>query len=87
MTNKTINDIDTKTFECLKQKLKSQGMELKDDAGYLSKNGISLDYAYDETHKTLSISSLEVGFPASLVGMNSKKVLDILEKAVEDCRS
>ncbi|RKQ51776.1 hypothetical protein BXY85_2808 [Roseivirga pacifica] len=83
---KQFDNVSAAAFDCLKQKLKSQGIELKGDAGYLSKNGISLDYKYDSAAQSLTISNLEVGFPASLAGMNADKVMGILEKTVEGCR-
>lgn len=85
--NKTLTHIDANAFACLKEKLKIQGIELKDNEGYLSKNGISLDYAFDAELETMEIQNLKVGFPASMVGMSAEKVMDILEKAVADCRS
>lgn len=84
---KQFDQITTQVFDCLKQKLQSQGIGLKGDSGYLSKNGISLDYAYDSANQTLTISNLEVGFPASLAGMNQAKVMGILEKTISECKS
>ena len=84
--NKTFDQINEAAFNCLKAKLASQGIALEGNAGYLSKNGISLDYAYSLEEARLSISNLEVGFPASLAGMNTDKVMGILEKTMEDCR-
>ena len=83
---KQFNDINEAAFSCLKTKLQGQGIALEGNAGYLSKNGISLDYAFDAAAGTLTISNLEVGFPASMIGMNNEKVLGILEKAISDCR-
>ncbi|MCO6360313.1 hypothetical protein [Roseivirga pacifica] len=83
---KQFDNVSAIAFDCLKQKLKSQGIELKGDAGYLSKNGISLDYKHDSAAQSLTISNLEVGFPASLAGMNADKVMGILEKTIEECR-
>jgi hypothetical protein len=59
---------------------------LEGNSGYLSKNGISLDFDYSETAQTLSISNLEIGFPASMIGMNNDKILSILEKAIDECK-
>lgn len=84
--NKKFDKVSPAVFQCLGEKLKAQGLALEGTSGYLSKNGISLDYAYDETSETLSIEHLEVGFPASLVGMNTDKVFDILSKAIADCQ-
>ena len=83
---KTFDHIDPQAFECLKGKLKEQGIEMPGKSGYLSKNGISLDYNFDQDQQSLTIENLEVGFPASLVGMNKDKVLDILNKAIDGCR-
>ena len=66
--------------------MKSQGISLEGNSGYLSKNGISLDFDYSETAQTLSISNLEIGFPASMIGMNNDKILGILEKAINECK-
>lgn len=84
--NKIFDGISQSTFDCLGAKLKEQGMEMAGNAGYLSKNGISLDYVFDATAQSLSIENLEVGFPASMVGMNEEKIFGILEKAIEECR-
>lgn len=83
---KKFNQVNPATFDCLRGKLKSQGIELRGVSGYLSKNGISLDFDYSETEESLSISNLEVGFPASMIGMNKDKVLGILDKAITECR-
>ena len=85
--NKQFDQINEAAFACLKTKLQGQGIALEGESGYLSKNGISLDYAYDSAAQTLTISNLEVGFPASMIGMNADKVLDILDKAITDCRA
>jgi hypothetical protein len=84
--NKTFEDINEATFGCLKQKIATQGITMEGESGYLSKNGISLDFNYSSGTQTLSIENLEVGFPASLAGMNTEKVLGILEKTITDCR-
>ncbi len=83
---KTFDQISIASFDCLKGKLKEQGIDMPGNSGYLSKNGISLDYYYSEADQVLNIENLEVGFPASLVGMNTEKVLGILQKAIGDCR-
>lgn len=79
------DQVNPAAFECLRAKLKSQGIELQGISGYLSKNGISLDFEYSEAEESLTISNLEVGFPASMIGMNKDKVLGILEKAISEC--
>lgn len=84
--NKVFENVSEAAFACLGQKLKDQGLELDGDAGYLSKNGVSLDYTYDGSSNKLSIENLEVGFPASLVGMNNEKVINILDEAIQDCQ-
>lgn len=81
------DQVTAAAFECLKTKLQAQGMTLEGDSGYLSKNGISLDYAFDPEAQSLTISNLEVGFPASMIGMNPEKVQGLLEKAINDCKS
>ena len=83
---KKFDQISSDTFDCLAAKLKAQGLEMAGDSGYLSKNGISLDYAFDKEAQTLTIENLEVGFPATMIGMNTDKVLGILDKAIADCR-
>ena len=84
--NKTYNSVSRATFTCLGAKLSAQGLSLVGDAGYLSKNGISLDYKFDASSESLSIENLEVGFPASLAGMNTEKVMGILDKTIADCQ-
>lgn len=83
---KTFDNVSADTFKCLGAKLKEQGLAFEGTSGYLSKNGISTDYHFDENTQTLAITNLEVGFPASLVGMSTEKVMGILEKAIEECR-
>lgn len=84
--NKTFEHITAAAFSCLKEKIATQGITMEGETGYLSKNGISLDFKYDLQASTLIIENLEVGFPASLAGMNTDKVMGILEKTVTDCR-
>lgn len=84
--NRQFDQINEAAFDCLKSKLQGQGIALEGTSGYLSKNGISLDYAFDGAAQTLDISNLEVGFPASMIGMNAEKVLGILDKAISECR-
>ncbi len=84
--NKTFDNVSASTFECLGAKLQAQGLSFDGTSGYLSKNGISTDYHFDEATQTLAITNLEVGFPASMVGMSTEKVMGILEKAIEECR-
>jgi hypothetical protein len=83
---KTFEQVSSATFECLKSKLKSQGISLEGNSGYLSKNGISLDFNYSEADQALTIAHLEVGFPASMIGMNKDKILAILGKAIDECK-
>ncbi|MFT6970951.1 MAG: hypothetical protein ACJAXX_001518 [Roseivirga sp.] len=83
---KTFEQVSSATFECLKSKLKSQGISLEGSSGYLSKNGISLDFNYSEADQALTIANLEVGFPASMIGMNKDKILAILGKAIDECK-
>ena len=84
--NKQFNQVSQAAFDCLKGKLSSQGITLEGTSGYLSKNGISLDFAFNVDSQSLSIQNLEVGFPASLAGMNNEKVMGILEKTINECR-
>lgn len=84
--NKQFDQVSQAAFDCLKSKLSSQGISLEGTSGYLSKNGISLDFTFEAAAQTLSIQNLEVGFPASLAGMNTEKVMGILEKTIEECR-
>lgn len=84
--NKTFENITAAAFSCLKQKIATQGISMEGEVGYLSKNGISLDFDYSSGTQKLSINNLEVGFPASLAGMNTEKVLGILEKTIEECK-
>ncbi len=83
---KQFDNVNDSVFACLKSKLESQGISLKGNSGYLSKNGISLDYAFDSAAQTMTVSNLEVGFPASLAGMNTQKVMGILEKTINECK-
>ena len=83
---KQFDQVTEAVFACLKGKLESQGISLQGNSGYLSKNGISLDFAFDQAAQTLTITDLKVGFPASLAGMNTEKVMGILEKTIKDCQ-
>jgi len=83
--NKTFDHISISIFQCLAEKLKEQGLNIEGNQGFLSKNGISLDYRFDTRLETLTIENLEVGFPASLAGMNTEKVMGILEKTIAGC--
>ena len=85
MMKKQFDQVTEVVFNCLKTKIQGQGIPLEGDSGYLSKNGISLDYAFDVGAGTLTIDNLKVGFPASMAGMNSDKVMDILTKTINDC--
>ncbi len=85
--NRTFDNVSVSAFDCLKSKLQAQGITLEGNSGYLSKNGISLDYSFSAEAQTLEITNLEVGFPASLVGMNKDKVMGILEKAIDECQA
>ena len=84
---KQFDQVNPQAFDCLKQKLKSQGISLEGESGYLSKNGISLDFAYNSADETLTIANLEVGFPASLAGIDQTKVMGILDKTISECKS
>lgn len=84
--NKLFEQVNQEVFNCLQAKLKNQGISLEGHSGYLSKNGISLDFVFDPDAQSLSIQNLDVGFPASLAGMNTEKVMAILEKTINECR-
>lgn len=84
---KQFDQITEAVFGCLKTKLQTQGISLTGNSGYLSKNGISLDYAYNPNTGILNISNLEVGFPATMLGMNKEKVMGLLETAISECKA
>ena len=83
---KQFDQVTEVVFNCLKTKFQGKGIPLEGNPGYLSKNGISLDYAFDAGAGTLTIYNLEVGFPASMAGMNTDKVMDILTKTTTKCK-
>ena len=82
---KQFDQVTEVVFNCLKTKFQGRGIPLEGNPCYLSKNGISLDYAFDAGAGTLTIN-LEVGFPASMAGMNTEKAMDVLAKIINDCK-
>jgi hypothetical protein len=78
MNSKTFTGIDAATFDQIKAKLGEYGLELQGTTGSVSKMGVSLKFNFDEAAKTLSLSDLEVGFPASFAGYTPEKILETL---------
>jgi hypothetical protein len=78
MNAKLFTGIDAAIFEQIKAKLAEQGLELTGTQGSVSKMGVSLDYKFDEAAKTLNLTNVEVGFPASFAGYTPEKILTTL---------
>jgi hypothetical protein len=78
MNSKTFSGIDAAIFEQVKAKLAENGLDLVGHQGSVSKMGVSFSYVYDQAAQTLTLSDLEVGFPASLAGYTPEKILTTL---------
>jgi hypothetical protein len=80
MNSKTFNGITPEIFEEIKGKLSEYGLNLVGPKGSVSKMGVSMNYEYSEADSQLALQNVEVGFPASLAGYSSEKILTTLEK-------
>ncbi len=78
MNAKTFTGIDAAVFEQIKNKMAEFGLQLDGTRGSVSKMGVSLDYAFDEAAKTLQLSNVQVGMPASFAGYTPEKILTTL---------
>ena len=74
--------IDESVYSNLKQKLSGFGIDLEGNAGKVSKQGVSAQYAFDPTSQTLNINNVNVSFPASMM-YNPDKILGMISEAVQ----
>ena len=78
MNSKTFSGIDAAIFEQIKAKMAEFGLSLDGTKGSVSKMGVSLDYDFNEAAKTLALSKIDVGFPASFAGYTPEKIINSL---------
>jgi hypothetical protein len=83
MNSKLFTGIDAAVFEQIKIKLAEQGLTLDGVKGHVSKMGVSMNYDFNEAAKTLDLSNVEVGFPASFAGYTPEKILKTLSDELE----
>lgn len=83
MNSKTFNNIDEATYLKIQAKLSEMGLQLSGNSGSVSKMGVSASYKYDGAAKTLEISNVEVGFPASFAGYTPEKILGQVQEALD----
>ena len=74
--------IDESVYNNLKQKLSGFGIDLQGNAGQVSKQGVSAQYAFDAATRTLNINNVNVSFPASMM-YSSDKILGMITEAVQ----
>ena len=75
-------NVDENVFSNLKSKLSDLGINLQGNSGRISEKGVNADYSFDPETKTLAISNLKVGFPASMM-FNSEKIIQKISETVE----
>ncbi len=78
-------NISSAVYSCLKTKLEKVGIHIEGDSGHVAKSGVSLDYNYNSGAKTLDITNVKVGFPASWAGYTPDKVIAAVTDAVKGC--
>jgi hypothetical protein len=83
MNSKTFSNIDETTYQKIQAKLSEMGLQLSGNSGSVSKMGVSASYKYDSAAKTLDISNVEVGFPASFAGYTADKILAQVQDALD----
>ncbi|PRY14393.1 hypothetical protein CLV24_104204 [Pontibacter ummariensis] len=59
--------VKPEAFEQLKGKLRTYGIDLKENKGSFSEKGVSGSYNYDPQTEVLRLDDLSVGFPASMM--------------------
>ena len=79
MNAHTFTGITDEVFGQIKNKLGEYGLALDGHSGSVSKMGVSLDYHFDPAAKTLALSNVNVGMPASFAGYTSDKILNTLK--------
>lgn len=74
--------IDESVYTNLKQKLSGFGIDLEGNAGKVSKQGVSAQYAFDATTQSLDINNVNVSFPASMM-FSPDKIIGMISEAVQ----
>jgi len=74
--------INESIYNNLKQKLSGFGIDLEGNAGKISKQGVSAQYAFDPTAQTLNINNVNVSFPASMM-YSPDKIIGLISEAVQ----
>lgn len=59
--------IKPEAFDQMKSKLKTFGLDLRENSGGFSEKGISGKYSYSPDEEVLVLDDLSVGFPASMM--------------------
>ncbi len=77
----TYNGISPELYNDLRGKLSAAGIELEGNNGRVSKQGVTADYAYDETSQCLQINNVAVSFPASMM-FSPDKIIQKINEAV-----
>jgi len=73
--------ISPELYKNLRGKLSAAGIELEGNQGRVSKQGVTADYAYEETSQTLQINNVQVSFPASMM-FSPDKIIQKINEAV-----
>lgn len=73
--------ITPEVYNTLNSKLSSFGIELKGNKGKISEKGVSAEYDFDEANQTLSISGVNVSFPASMM-FSPDKILSVIAETI-----
>jgi hypothetical protein len=77
----TYSGISPEVYNTLKNKLSGFGIELKGNTGKISEKGVSAEYNFDESNQTLSISNVNVSFPASMM-FSPEKILGVISETI-----
>ena len=59
--------VSPEAYNELKSKLQTYGMNLQGNSGRINEKGVNANFNYDPDAKSLEISDLSVGFPASMM--------------------
>lgn len=80
--NAQYTGINESVYNNLKQKLSGFGIDMEGNAGKVSKQGVSAQYAFDPATQTLQINDVNVSFPASMM-FSTDKILGMITEAVQ----
>ncbi len=81
-TSAQYTEVNEDVFNNLKRKMSELGIQLQGHSGQISEKGVNADYSFDPNSRTLAISNVKVGFPASMM-FNSDKIIQKISEAVE----